>query len=83
MMSKHHKVSLMYESTIKKVKVEIIARKEDNVSLNNTGNELFLVYIILWKKKFNKKNLQRIYLQLDTFKELGLTSIRKQIFAES
>ena len=37
----------MYESTIKKVKVEIIARKEDNVSLNNTGNELFLVYIIL------------------------------------
>ena len=48
-----------------------------------TGNEFCLVYVISQKKNVNEKILQRIYLRLGIFKELSLTSIGKQIFAES
>ena len=63
---------------LKKVKVEIIALKEDNV-WTTTGNAFYLVYVIL-QKNVNQKILQRIYLHFDYFKELSLISIGKQFF---
>ena len=62
----------MYDSTIKKVKVNY-----------RPGNEFCLFYVILQKKNVNQKILQKEYLHLGIFKELSLTSIGKQIFAAS